>query len=53
MVKLQCNDYGFKCDFIVEGETENILEEFGRHSDEVHGINYSKESLMQFILRKL
>ena len=52
MVKLRCHDYGFECDFVVEGESENIIEEFGKHADEVHGINYSKESLMQFIFRK-
>ncbi|AFS83553.1 DUF1059 domain-containing protein [Candidatus Nitrosopumilus sediminis] len=52
MVKLKCNDYGFECDFVVEGEVENVLEKFGKHTDEEHGIDYSKESLMQFILRK-
>ncbi|MGY5147344.1 MAG: DUF1059 domain-containing protein [Candidatus Nitrosopumilus sp. bin_7KS] len=52
MVKLKCNDYGFDCDFVVEGEVEKVLENFGKHTDEEHGIDYSKESLMQFILRK-
>jgi len=50
LVKLRCNDYGFECNF--EVEVEVVLENFGRHTDEVHGIDYSKESLMQFILRK-
>jgi len=52
MAKLKCSDYGFECDFIAEGEIENVIEEFGKHTDEVHGIDYSKEALMQFILRK-
>jgi len=52
MVKLKCNDYGFECSFVVEGEVERVLEDFGKHTDEIHGIDYSKESLMQFILRK-
>ncbi|QLH02591.1 DUF1059 domain-containing protein [Nitrosopumilus cobalaminigenes] len=52
MVKLKCNDYGFECDFVVEGEVEKVLDDFGKHTDEEHGIDYSKESLMQFILRK-
>jgi len=52
LVKLRCSDYGFECNFVVEGEVESILEDFGKHTDEVHGIDYSKESLMQFILRK-
>ena len=53
MPKLICRDYGFDCDFVAEGEdTVKVIEEYGKHSDEEHGIEYSKESLMQFILRK-
>lgn len=52
MAKLVCNDYGFECDFVTEGEIEKVLEEFGKHTDEVHGIDYSHEVLMQIILRK-
>lgn len=53
MAKLTCNDYGFECDFIAEGtEISQVLQDFGKHTEEEHGIEYSKESLMQFILRK-
>ena len=52
MVKLKCNDYGFECDFSVEGETEKVIEDFRSHTEDVHGIDYSKEAIMQFILRK-
>ena len=52
MAKLTCRDYGFECDFDVEGEIESVLEQFGNHTLEEHGIEYSKEALMQFILRK-
>ena len=52
MAKLTCSDYGFECDFEAEGEIESVLEEFGNHTSEEHGIEYSKEALMQFILRK-
>ena len=53
MVKLQCRDYGFECDFSVEGKDASaIIQDFGKHTEEVHGIEYSKESLMQFIMRK-
>lgn len=48
-----CNDYGFECDFVAEGnETENVLKKFGEHSEEKHGIAYQKEVLQQFLLRK-
>ena len=53
MAKLKCSDYGFECEFaIAEGEIENVIVEFGKHTLDEHGIEYSKEALMQFILRK-
>lgn len=53
MVKLQCRDYGFDCDFSVEGsDAAALIEDFGKHTEQEHGIEYSKESLMQFIMRK-
>ena len=51
--RLRCSDYGFECEFVAEGpEVAKVIESYGKHSEEVHGIEYSKESLMQFILRK-
>ncbi len=53
MAKLVCKEYGFECDFIAEGtEISQVLQDFGKHTAEEHGIEYSKEALMQFILRK-
>ena len=52
MVKLRCNDYGFECNFVAEGEIELVIENFGQHTEEEHGIDYSKEAIMQFLLRK-
>ena len=53
MPKLNCKEYGFECDFGVETENSSeLLEKFGRHSLEEHGIDYSKEALMHFIVRK-
>ena len=53
MPKLRCSDYGFECDFVAESpEVSQVIDDYGKHSEEVHGIEYSKESLMQFILRQ-
>ena len=52
MARLRCSDYGYECDFVSEGEMEEVIEEFGKHTEEEHGIDYSKEALMQFILRQ-
>ncbi len=52
MARLRCSDYGYECDFISEGEIEEVIQEFGKHTEEEHGIDYSKEALLQFILRQ-
>jgi len=52
MAKLRCSDYGFECDFVSEGAMEHVIDVFGKHTDEEHGIEYSKEALMQFIVRQ-
>ncbi len=52
MVKLTCKDYGYDCDFKLEGEPSEIIEKFPTHTLEEHGREYSKEVIMQFILRK-
>ena len=52
MANLKCSDYGFECDFVAEGEMEKVIENFRVHTDDVHGIDYSKEAVMQFLLRK-
>ena len=51
-IKLHCSDYGFECDFTSEGQIEQVIDEFGKHTGEEHGIEYTKEVLMQVILRK-
>ena len=52
MAQLKCRDYGFECEFVADGEMEKVIEDFRNHTDEEHGIDYSKEAIMQFLLRK-
>jgi len=53
MAKLRCKNYGFDCDFVAEDiEVSKVIQDFGKHTLEEHGIEYSKEALMQFILRQ-
>lgn len=52
MVKLNCSHYGYDCDFEAHGEAEEVISKFGDHTLEEHGIEYSKEALMQFVMRK-
>ena len=51
--KFICKDYGFECDFIAEDDDiAKVILEYSKHSIDEHGIEYSKEALMQSILRK-
>ena len=50
MAKLVCADYGYDCEFVVEGESDQVAEKFRLHTEEEHGIDYSKETLTKFML---
>ena len=52
MTALKCRDYGFECDFEASGETDDIVNRFRGHMDDEHGIDYSKEAILQFVFRK-
>ena len=53
MTKLECSDYGFECDFVIDVESQDLLEQFGKHMTQFHGIEYQKESLMTMLASKL
>ena len=50
MAKLVCRDYGYDFDFVAEGQSEQVTAESGKHTEEEHGIDYSKETLTKFML---
>ena len=50
MAKLVCADYGYDCAFEIEGNSDEVAEKFRVHSEEEHGIEYSKETLTKFML---
>ncbi len=53
MTKLSCRDYGYDCDYIAEGDDAGkVMQDFGKHTRDEHGIEYSKEALMQFLMRQ-
>ena len=52
MVIAECKDYGYDCDFISEGEIDDVVKEFGEHTTKEHGIEYSAETLTKFIVNK-
>ncbi len=52
MIGLACIDYGFECNFVAQGDVEKIVDDFKTHMEEEHGIEYSREAVMQFVIRK-
>jgi len=53
MTKLCCVDYGFECNFAAEAnDATEMIKQFAKHTADQHGIEYSTEALMQFMLRK-
>ena len=52
MVKAVCSDYGFDCDFACEGDLDAVIDDFGKHCTDEHGIEYQKETLTKFLLNK-
>ena len=53
MSKLCCVDYGFECSYAVESKDDSeMIEKFAKHTADQHGIEYSAEALMQFMIRK-
>ena len=52
MVKAVCSDYGFSCDFVCEGELDTVIDNFGKHCTEEHGIEYEKETLTKYLINK-
>jgi len=52
MVKLRCDDYGYECKFISKGEIDKVVNDYKEHMNDEHGIDYSKESILEFIKRK-
>lgn len=52
MAKLVCRDYGFECDYVTEGSEADVVENFREHMETEHGIDYSREAIVQFVLRK-
>ena len=52
-LKLRCEDYGFECDFVLEGEKNvSLLEQIRKHFEDEHGIDYATEAITQMIMNR-
>jgi predicted small metal-binding protein len=52
-LKLRCQDYGFECDFVLDGaKSMTLLEKLRVHFTEEHGIEYTTEVITQMIVNR-
>jgi predicted small metal-binding protein len=52
-IKLACHDYGFECDFVLEGRKSlSLLRKLREHFDTEHGIDYSDEAIIQMVVNR-
>ena len=52
-LKLRCNEYGFECDFSIEGEKNiELLEKLRAHFEDEHGIEYPIDAVIQMIVNR-
>lgn len=52
-IKLACKDYGFECEFELEGEKSlSLVEKLREHFENEHGIDYSTDAVIQMIVNR-
>lgn len=52
-IKLTCKDYGFDCEYVLEGEKSvSTLDQLREHFESEHGIEYSSEFVIQMVVNK-
>lgn len=50
-IRLACHDYGFECNFILEGNANlSLVRKLREHFDTEHGIDYSEEAIIQMLV---
>ena len=52
LVDLRCDDYGFECNYIIEGDVEKVVYEYWNHMKKEHGIEYDAGTIGESIKRK-
>lgn len=52
-IKLECRDYGFECDFVLDGRKSlALIEQLREHFETEHGIDYSTDAVIQMIVNR-
>lgn len=53
MVTIRCDECGFDCTFATTGNVEKVIFDYWDHMDKEHGIEYSPETLAQYVKKKI
>ena len=51
-LEIKVRDYGFDDDSVITGEADEVIEKFRAHMEEEHGIDYSKEAVIQMLTNR-
>ena len=52
-IVLECQEYGFECDFRLDGETSiSLIEKLRNHFEDEHGIDYPTHAVIQMVTNK-
>ena len=51
-LRIKVSDYGFEDDLEIAGEADEVIEKFRSRMEEQHGIDYSKEAVMQMLTNR-
>jgi len=50
-IRLACSEYGFECDFVLEGKKSiSLIKKLRDHMESEHGIDYSVDAVIQMIV---
>lgn len=50
-IRLACVEYGFECDFVLEGtKSISLIKKLRDHMESEHGIDYSVDAVIQMIV---
>jgi len=52
-IKLVCAEYGFECEFVLEGKKSlSLIQKLRDHMETEHGIEYSVDAIIQMIVNR-
>ncbi|PBO85987.1 MAG: hypothetical protein COA77_00135 [Thaumarchaeota archaeon] len=53
MVTIRCDECGFDCEFTTTGNVEKVVFDYWDHMNNEHGIEYSPETLDEYVKKKI